>query len=171
MFEQREPLRLEERYHPGLTKLTAQLLLFFVFTGGVLLILGPARVGGSVMKLVRPLMIASLPLTLVILLRCLICKLRMDENGVEAHPPLGSSAYLRWEEIHTAAIVVLTVNGAASDPMILLATPEPQEVLTRDALLHSRNLAKHEQIRIPDSPKRREIVEHYLHMELPVIRM
>ena len=171
MSEQKNNPCLEERYTQRVTKLMVEMLLYFGLVCCIYLFLGPMYISESMMKLAGLLLTASLFVALVILIRSLLCKIRMDENGVDVDNPLGGHTYLRWDEINTAAVVVLTVKGQKTQPLIVLAAPTPEEVLTFAALALGKGLSKHEHVRIPDSPKRREVIEHYLHMTLPDITL
>lgn len=105
--------------------------------------------------------------SLVLLVRLALCRLRIDESGVDVDNLLFSSTQLAWSDIRTAAIVHLSFGNQKADPLILLATLAPEAVISRRALTTSRGLAKDEHVRIPLTPARRAAVEHYLHMTLP----
>lgn len=105
--------------------------------------------------------------SLVLLIRFLISRVRIDENGADVDNPLNGNAMLRWEEIHTAAIVRFSHGGTRSAPLIVLATPGPETVLTVSALMNGKGLSRHEHVRIPFTAARCAAIEHYLGMKLP----
>lgn len=106
---------------------------------------------------------------LVVLVRCLLCKVRIDENGVDVNNPLTGRMDYRWDEVRTAAVVKLHIGTAKPSPVIILSNLQPEEVLTRKALIHGKGLSRHDQVRIMYTKARRDAVEHYLHMTLPDI--
>nr|MBR4281210.1 PH domain-containing protein [Clostridia bacterium] len=106
-------------------------------------------------------------LSLVLTIRLLICRVRIDENGVDVDNPFSGNTMLNWGDIRTAAIVRIRVSGRTSDPMIILATREPEIVLTKHGVSSGKVIGKHEHVRIPLNPARRATIEHYLHMTLP----
>lgn len=109
--------------------------------------------------------------TIALLLRLLFCRIHIDENGANVDNPFSGNTMLAWNDVRTAAIVHLNLGGQKADPLILLATREPEVVLTRRALTTSKVLTKHEHVRIPMTPARRAAVEHYLGMALPEVRL
>ena len=106
-------------------------------------------------------------LSLVLTIRLMVCRVRIDEHGVDVDNPFSGNTLLSWESIRTAAIVRIQVSGRTADPLIILATREPEVVLTKHGLSSSKVIGKHEHVRIPCNHARREAIEHYLHMTLP----
>lgn len=100
------------------------------------------------------------------IVRLLFCRVRIDENGADADDLFGNNA-MAWDEIRTAAIVRLNINGQKADPFIVLSNREAEVVLTYRALTTRKVLAPDETVRIPLNPRRRAAVEYYLHMSLP----
>ena len=160
--------RLEERFSTASIKTMALALGWLILCTGIVLRMGTGTYSDTVLMVVKVASIVGVGLAGMLLVSSLLAKIRLDENGVEVKNPLAGSSDFRWEELNTAAIVVFTVQKQSMQ-VILLATRQPEEVLTSAAL--RRSASSHEQVRIPYSEKRREIVEHYLHMELPTIRL
>lgn len=167
MSEQNHP-RLEERYSASFTRTMAMSLLWMVACAVIILVLGAENLAGEVMGGAKVVIIIGVAAALTLLVRSLVCKVRLDEGGVEVDNPLLGRSAFRWEELHTAAIVDFAVQKQNAKA-ILLSTREPQEVLTPAAF--QRRADKREQVRIPYTEKRREIVEHYLRMTLPEISL
>lgn len=105
----------------------------------------------------------------VMLVRCLLCRVRIDENGVDVSNPFTGRMDFRWNELHTAAVVKIGMGGTRSQPVIILSSLDPAQVLTRNALVNGKGLSRREHVRIMYSKARREAVEHYLRMTLPEI--
>lgn len=168
MSEQKSQPRLEERYGKSFTKTMALGMGWLILCTGVILRMGADTLSAPVMQVVKVLMLIGIGVCGALLVRSLLSKIRLDETGVEVNNPLLGRSDFRWEELHTAAIVVFAY-GKQSERVILLSTRPPEEVLTSAAL--KRSASRHEQVRIPYTEKRREIVEHYLHMELPTFRL
>ena len=160
--------RLEERFSTSGVKTMALAMGWLILCTGVVLSMGAGTYSDAVLKVVKAASIVGVGVAGLLLVSSLLAKVRLDENGVEVNHPLAGSSDFRWEELNTAAIVVFTVQKQSMQ-VILLSTCQPGEVLTSAAL--KRHASRHEQVRIPYTKKRREIVEHYLHMELPVIRL
>lgn len=140
--------------------------VFIVAGGSYLLFLSPQMANATYLPVLRIAFPICAAMLLVVILRLLFCRVHIDETGVTADRlPLGQSS-LRWEEIATAAIVHLSV-GTNSEPIIVLATLPPEQVLTRKALLGLHGPGVHEHVRIPFSKARAAAVQHYLHMTLP----
>lgn len=97
----------------------------------------------------------------------------MDETGVR----LGSKHTLEWTQVRTAAVIQRgdprwpNYNSRRSDwHFILLSVQEPQKTLDKwNVRLEAAKPGR--DIRIPYTYRRRQIVEHYLHMELPTFRL
>lgn len=97
----------------------------------------------------------------------------MDENGVR----MGSRYALQWKQMRTAAVIQRgnprwsVYNSRRHDRhFILLSMQEPKKAI--DKWTFRMEAAKPgRDIRIPYSFRRKEVVEHYLHMELPIIRL
>lgn len=112
---------------------------------------------------------------LIMLVRWLVRHYRviMDEKGVR----LGSKHALEWTQVHTAAVIQRgdprwpNYNSRRSDRhFILLSVQEPQKTLDKwnfrlEAAKPGRD------VRIPYTYRRRQVVEHYLRMELPTFRL
>ena len=160
--------RLEEKYGKSFTKTMALGMGWLILSTGIIMRMGEDSLSAPVMKIVVIVSLIAAGVSAVLLVRSLLCKVRLDETGVEVNNPLLGSSDFRWEELHTAAIVVFTVQKQSMQ-VILLSTRPPEEVLTPAAM--RGRASKHEQVRIPYTEKRREIVEHYLHMELPTFRL
>ena len=160
--------RLEEKYGKSFTKTMALGMGWLILSTGIIMRMGEDSLSAPVMKTVVIVSLIAAGVSAVLLVRSLLCKVRLDETGVEVNNPLLGSSDFRWEELHTAAIVVFTVQKQSMQ-VILLSTRPPEEVLTPVAM--RGRASKHEQVRIPYTEKRREIVEHYLHMELPTFRL
>lgn len=168
MSEQKNQPWLEERYGKSFTQTMALGMGWLILCTGVIMRMGTDRLSTPVMQSVVIMSLIAAGVCAVLLVRSLLCKVRLDENGVEVNNPMGGSSDFRWEELKTAAVVVFT-SGKQSTRVILLSTCPPEAVLTRAAL--RGRASKHEQVRIPYTEKRREIIEHYLHMELPTFRL
>lgn len=95
-------------------------------------------------------------------------RVSVDETGVSVHQLLGGSTFLGWKDIRTAAAVHLS-TGFGEQSFIILSSKEPEQVLTRPALLWHKGLRLQEHVRIPYSTVRRAAVEHHLRMRLPDI--
>ena len=160
--------RLEERFSTASIKTMALALGWLILCTGIVLRMGTGTYSDTVLMVVKVVSIVGVGLAEMLLVSSLLAKIHLDENGVEEKNPLDGSSDFRWEELNTAAIVVFTVQKQSMQ-VILLSTRQPEEVLTSAAL--KRSASRHEQVRIPYTEKRREIVEYYLHMELPVIRL
>ena len=160
--------RLEEKYGKSFTKTMALGMGCFILCTGIIMRMGADSLSAPVMKSVVIVSLIAAGISAVLLVRSLLCKVRLDETGVEVNNPLLGSSDFRWAELNTAAIVVFTFEKQ-SEQVILLSTRPPEEVLTPSAV--RGRASKHEQVRIPYTEKRREIVEHYLHMELPTFRL
>ena len=168
MSEQKNQPRLEERYGKSFTRTMALGMGWMILCTGIIVRMGADTFSASVMQGAKIVSLIAAGICAVLLVRSLLCKVRLDENGVEVNNPLLGRSDFRWEELNTAAIVVFTY-GKQSERVILLSTRPPEEVLTPAAM--RGRASKHEQVRIPYTEKRREIVEHYLHMALPTIRL
>lgn len=95
-------------------------------------------------------------------------RIRMDEERVWTHIPLMKDRSLRWKDIHTAAIVRLkNMNYPA---MIVLSIHEPRAVLTRKRMMW-KNAKRGEELRIPLTDSRLDVVEHCLNTVLPDITL
>ena len=160
--------RLEEKYGKSFTKTMALGMGWLILSTGIIMRMGEDSLSAPVMKIVVIVSLIAAGISAVLLVRSLLCNVWLDETGVEVNNPLLGSSDFRWEELHTAAIVVFTVQKQSMQ-VILLSTRPPEEVLTPAAM--RGRASKHEQVRIPYTEKRREIVEHYLHMELPTFRL
>ena len=160
--------RLEEKYGKSFTKTMALGMGWLILSTGIIMRMGEDSLSAPVMKIVVIVSLIAAGISAVLLVRSLLCKVRLDETGVEVNNPLLGSSDFRWAELNTAAIVVFTFEKQ-SEQVILLSTRPPEEVLTPSAV--RGRASKHEQVRIPYTEKRREIVEHYLHMELPTFRL
>ena len=160
--------RLEESYGKSFTKTMALCLGWMILCTGLILRLGTDTFSASVLRGATIICAAGLSVAALLLVRGLFCRVRIDETGVEVDNPLLGRSDFRWAELRTAAVVVFTW-GKQSERVILLATRPPEEVLTPAALRGRAD--KQEQVRIPYTDKRRQIVEHYLHMKLPEIRL
>ncbi len=95
-------------------------------------------------------------------------RVRMDETRVWTHIPLMKDRSLEWKQIRTAAIVHLT-NFNYPD-MIVLSIHEPREVLTRKRMMW-KNAKRGQELRIPLTDSRREVVEKCLNTTLPEIAL
>lgn len=168
MSEQNKKPRLEERFSTTAVKTMALGLGWLILCTGIILRMGTGTFSDTILMVVKGASIVGVGIAGMLLVSSLLARIRLDENGVEVNNPLAGSSDFRWEELNTAAIVVFTVQKQSMQ-VILLSTCQPEEVLTRAAF--ERRASKHEQVRIPYTEKRREIVEHYLHMELPIIRL
>ena len=118
---------------------------------------------------------AAIAVGLMALVRWLILHYRviMDEKGAR----MGSRHALEWKQVRTAAVIQRgdprwpVYNSRRYDRhFILLSVQEPKKAIDKwtfrlEAAKPGRDM------RIPYTYRRKEIVEHYLHMELPVIRM
>jgi len=160
--------RLEERFSTSGVKTMALAMGWLILCTGIGLRMGSGTYSDDVLAVVKVVSVVGVVITGLLLVSSLLGRICLDENGVEVKNPLAGNSNFRWDELNTAAIVVFTVQKQSMQ-VILLSTCQPEEVLTSAAL--KRHASRHEQVRIPYTEKRREIVEHYLHMELPVIRM
>lgn len=160
--------RLEERFSTSGVKTMALGMGWLILCTGIILRMGTGTYSDTILAVVKVVSIVGVVIAGLLLVRSLLAKIRLDENGVEVNNPLAGSSDFRWDELNTAAIVVFAVQKESMQ-VILLSTCQPEDVLNRAAL--KRSASRHEQMRIPYTEKRREIVEHYLHMELPTIRM
>lgn len=163
--------RIDELYSKKFIGLLCIGLAILASCGVVVLVLGATSFGESTLYIFKIFLAISAAVYLVVLIRCLTCRICIDETGVEVNSPLGGHARFRWEEIRTAAVVRITIGTQLTDPLILLSVREPEETLTNRALTSRHGLKKHEHIRIIDSRKRRACVEHYLRMTLPEYRL
>ena len=135
----------------------------------LLYFIGDSLYRGTVLTVFRVWTYTASVICLVILVRCLICKVHIDETGVDVNNPFTGHMDYRWSEIRTAAVVKLHIGTAKPSPVIILSNLQPEEVLTRKALIHGKGLSRHVQVRIMYTKARREAVEHYLRMTLPDI--
>lgn len=135
----------------------------------LLYVCGDSLYTGTLLTVFRVWAYAASVVCLVVLIRCLICKVHIDEIGVDVHNPLTGHMDYRWSEIRTAAVVKLHVGAGQPSPVIILSHLQPEDVLTRRALIQGKGLSRHDQVRIMYTQARREAVEHYLHMTLPEI--
>ena len=55
-------------------------------------------------------------LSLVLTIRLLISRVRIDENGVDVDNPFSGNTLLNWSDIRTAAIVRIRVSGRTAVP-------------------------------------------------------
>ena len=96
-------------------------------------------------------------------------RLVVDDQGVMMTHIVTASHTLDWKQIRTAAIVRLS-NDPRYHWIVLSTNPQPAEVIVRKRLMW-KNPVRGEEVRIPYTDKRREAVEHYLHMTLPEIQL
>lgn len=140
--------------------------VFIVAGGAYLLFFSPRTADADYLPVLRTAYPICAAMLFVAILRVLFCRVHIDETGVTADRlPFGRSS-LRWEEIATAAIVHLHI-GTNSEPIIVLATLPPEQVLTRKALLGMPGLRPDEHVRLMYSKSRVAAAQHYLHMTLP----
>ena len=111
----------------------------------------------------------SVPLVLGML--ALLCRMarkyrfRVDEEGVTIDAFWGKGKRMQWKDVRTAAIV--QYDGTKE---IILAIREPADVLVKKRLMRvTGNTA--EEMHLGASDRLRNLVEHYLRMELPTIRL
>ncbi len=112
---------------------------------------------------------------LMALVRWLIRHYRviMDEKGAR----LGSRHALEWKQVRTAAVIQRgdprwpIYNSRRSDRHFILLSVEEQEKAIDKWTFRMETAKPGRDMRIPYSYRRKEIVEHYLHMELPVIHL
>ena len=71
--------------------------------------------------------------------------------------------------MRTAAIVKLS-NDPRYCWIVLSTNPNPADVLVRKRLVW-KNAKRGEEVRIPYTARRQEVVGHYLHMTLPEIKL
>lgn len=158
--------RIDERYNK-------KFLLLLLVLAAMLAVCAAAIVpawdhfGQDMRTVVLVIFALSGTTTLALIVRLLLCRLRIDENGADVDNPFSGNTVLAWGDVRTAAIVRLRVSGTTADPIIILSTREPADVLTARALLHGKGLTRHEHVRIPCTPARLAAVEHYLHKSLP----
>lgn len=95
-------------------------------------------------------------------------RVRMDESRVWTHIPLTKDRALAWKDIHTAAIVHL--KNMNYPDMIVLSIHEPKDVLTRKRMMW-KGAKRGQELRIPLTDSRREVVEKCLNMTLPEITL
>ena len=139
---------------------------FIVACGAYLLFFSPRTASITYLPVLRIAFPICVSMLLLAIIRLLFCRVHIDETGVTTDRlPLGQTS-LRWEEIATAAIVHLRI-GQNSEPIIVLATLPPEQVLTRKALLGMPGLSVSEHVRLTHSKARAAAVQHYLHMTLP----
>lgn len=97
----------------------------------------------------------------------------MDEKGVR----MGEKYSLTWQQICTAAIIQrgdprwTAYNSRRSDRHFILLSVEENEKAIDKWTFRLEAAKPGRDIRIPYSYRRRQVVEHYLHMTLPVIRL
>lgn len=171
MTEQKLPPRIDERPYTRLALLTAGVMAFLLFSMTFVTLFGGASYGPGVLTAGKVLGGVGVLTCVVILVRCLICRVRMDEQGVDVDNVFAGSTCFGWGDLRTAAVVYLTINGQQSGPLIILSNREPKDVLTRRALIDGKGLTRHEHMRIPHSAARQQAVEYYLRMKLPEIRL
>ena len=113
--------------------------------------------------------VVGVPLVLGIL--ALMCRLmrkyrfRVDEEGIRIDAPFGKGVRMLWESVHTAAIVHYDGSKA-----IILSVSNPENVLVKKRLMRIRGNTS-EEMHLGASDRMRMLVEHYLRMTLPVIRL
>ena len=165
MSEQKHPV-IHELFDRKFLLMLLGAFAIIALGGGYLLFLSPNMADATYLPALRIAFPACMAMLLLAILRVAFCRVHIDESGVTADRlPLGQTS-LRWEEIRTAAIVHLHV-GQNSDPIIVLSTLPPEQVLSRKALLGLPGLSPEEHVRVFYSSSRAAAVQHYLHMTLP----
>lgn len=165
MSEKKKPV-IHEILDLKLLFLLLGAFVFIVAGGAYLLFLSPRMANMTYLPLLRIAFPICAAMLLAALIRLLCCRVHIDESGVTTgRLPFGQTS-LRWEEITTAAIVHLRV-GKDSEPIIVLATLPPEQVISRKALLGLHGPSADEHVRIPHTKARAAAVQHYLHMYLP----
>lgn len=166
---------MPEKKNPVIHEISEKRLLLllhgafaFIAAGGAYLVFFSPRVqAATYIDALRIAYFICLVMLLLAILRIMRCRLHIDETGVSNDRlPFGQTS-LRWEEIATGAIVHLNMSQGSSEPIIVLATRPPEEVLTRQALLGLHGLSVHEHVRFSCTKARTACVQHYLHMTLP----
>ena len=120
---------------------------------------------------VQTLLAFGISVPLVLGMLALLCRLmrkyrfRVDERGICIDGLFGRKEFLRWDRVRTAAVV--HYDGSRE---IVLSVGEPAEVLVKKRLMRIRQNTS-EEMHLGVSERMRGIVEHHLHMELPVIRL
>lgn len=168
MSEKKNPV-IHEQFGKRLTLTFLLATVFTVACAVCLYVYGDALYRGTLLTVLQVWADAASIACLVVLVRCLLCKVRIDETGVDVNNPLTGRMDYRWDEVRTAAVVKLHIGTAKPSPVIILSRLQPEDVLTRKALIHGKGLSRHDQVRIMYTKARREAVEHYLHMKLPDI--
>lgn len=167
MPEKNAPV-LQEMYNKRLTLVTGGMVGMYVAFAVIVCVMGPNTFGERAMQVLPIVLAVGGLVTLVTFIRCLRCKISLDEVGAEVGNPFGRGSSLRWDELHTAALVRYGLPNGEAVPVILLSTLEPEAVLTRAAYEHPQ---KHTQVRIPWTATRQRVVEHHLRMTLPEVQL
>lgn len=96
-------------------------------------------------------------------------RLVLDDQGVLMKHIIAAPHTLDWKQVRTAAIVKLS-NDPRYCWIVLSTNPNPADVLVRKRLVW-KNAKRGEEVRIPYTARRQEVVGHYLHMTLPEIKL
>lgn len=112
---------------------------------------------------------------LMLLVRWLIRHYRviMDEKGVR----MGGKHTLTWSQIRTAAVIQRgdpqwsAYNSRRSDRHFILLSVQDSKTVIDKWTFRMETAKPGRDVRIPYSYRRRQVVEHYLRMTLPVIRL
>jgi hypothetical protein len=168
MSEQKNPV-IHEQYDGAFT-LTSTVGSVLTAVSAVLLTNHDAPPPGDmVVTIFRWLSIGLCAIFPALTVRLLLCKVRVDENGVSVDYPLTGTTAFDWPTIRTAAVVRVGVGYGNGQKLIILSSKDPEQVLTRKALLMGKGLSAREHVRITHSRARQAAVEHYLRMTLPEI--
>ena len=158
--------RIDERLNPQFIRLCLLGLAFQALLGALFAFTWDTQ-SPLMQKLTIGVLAVGISSLLAVLIRLLFCRVRIDENGVSANGLLSGFNTLRWEEIRTAAVYRLNLDGSPTNAVILLTTLPAEEALTRQALTGGKVLSPHDSLRIPLGYDRLRAIEHYLHMTLP----
>lgn len=112
---------------------------------------------------------------LMALIRWLIRHYRvvMDEKGAR----MGSKHALEWTQVRTAVVIRRgdprwpAYNSRRYDRHFILLSVEPPEKAIDKWTFRMEGAKPGRDLRIPYTYRRRQVVEHYLHMELPTFHL